>query len=131
MQSSEQIFILDDCHELRALVVYLLKTRFGCPCGSFASYDEMVARKDIALNTKVAVLDINLGNCRTGIDAYQWLKDHRYRGRILFFTGHARNHPDLIEASRLGFQVLEKPVSTKVLLDTLSRALNEMFHEHS
>jgi FixJ family two-component response regulator len=59
-----------------------------------------------------AILDINLGPGQpSGIDAYKWLRNNGYRGRIAFLTGHAGTHPLVIEATRIGdAEIFSKPV---------------------
>jgi FixJ family two-component response regulator len=71
-----------------------------------------VALGEEALKCEVAILDINLGpNQPSGIEAYAWLRQKGYTGRIVFLTGHASNHPLVIEASRIGdAEVFSKPV---------------------
>jgi DNA-binding response OmpR family regulator len=66
----------------------------------------------------LAILDINLGaDVPSGIDAYRWLRQRRFGGRILFLTGHARSHPLVQEAGNLeGAQVLQKPLALDRLL---------------
>jgi FixJ family two-component response regulator len=58
-------------------------------------------------------LDINLGvDSASGIDAYRWLRDTGFGGRIAFLTGRARTHPMVQEALRFGdAKVYDKPIS--------------------
>jgi ActR/RegA family two-component response regulator len=72
-----------------------------------------------ALVCKVALLDINLGEGKpSGIDAYRWLLRNRFGGRIAFLTGHARRHPLVEEANRLGtVRIFTKPAPIETLLE--------------
>ena len=72
------------------------------------SVEALRRRGEEALGCKLAILDVNLGG-ESGIDAYQWLKQSGFRGRIVFLTGHAGTHPQVKEAVETGAQVLEKP----------------------
>jgi len=74
-----------------------------------------------ALSCDFAILDINLGAHQpSGLDVYRWLKNHEYRGRILFLTGHAKDHPLVIEARRIeGVPVCEKPFDIGRLISLL------------
>ena len=76
------------------------------------SYEELVALGEEALGCRVAILDINLGpNRPSGIDAYAWLRHKGYTGRIVFLTGHASNHPLVVEAKRIGdAEIFSKPI---------------------
>ena len=76
------------------------------------SYEELVALGEEALKCRGAILDINLGpSRRSGIDAYAWLRQKGYTGRIAFLTGHASNHPLVVEANRLGdAEIFTKPI---------------------
>ena len=99
----------DDLRELvTELVTYVLKRRSV----GVGSYEELVALGEDALRCSVAILDINLGsNRRSGLDAYAWLRANGYTGRIVFLTGHARTHPLVVEAQRIGdAQIFSKPI---------------------
>jgi DNA-binding response OmpR family regulator len=57
------------------------------------------------------LLDVNLGAGQpSGIDAYRWLREHSFPGRIVFLTGHATTSPEVIAARSHGQTVLEKPI---------------------
>ena len=77
------------------------------------------------MGAKVAILDINLGpDVPDGVDAFNWLKDHGFQGKIMFLTGHARTNPQVAMAGRSGAQILEKPLQTDKLISFVARALN-------
>ena len=109
---TEFVLYVEDNDDLRELVVelvtYVLKRRSV----GVGSYEELVALGEEALRCSVAILDINLGsNRRSGLDAYAWLRANGYTGRIVFLTGHARTHPLVVEAQRIGdAQIFSKPI---------------------
>lgn len=116
------VFIVDDDVDLRFVLTQLLATLPGLRVDSAGSLRELEQRKPSVLATDFILLDINLGAGQpNGIDVYQFLKDARYEGKIIFFTGHTRSHP-LIQAA-LGLpdvSFLEKPASIDKILEKLS-----------
>src|SRR5262245_6190792 len=105
--------LLEDDVDLRDSMTELLARSVGVVCVCVDSVDELRAQAADALDTDLAVLDINLGPDQpSGVDAYEWLREQGYRGRIVFMTGHASRHPLVEQANRLeGAVVLAKPVS--------------------
>ena len=89
---------------------------------ALASYSKLLEQGPKALQTELAILDINLGeNLPNGLDAAEWLRKNRYKGRIIFLTGHGRFHPLVREAvSRGQHEVLEKPLELSKLFDIIS-----------
>jgi FixJ family two-component response regulator len=72
------------------------------------------------LKTEVAILDLELGfNQPNGIDAYDLLKRHNYKGKIFFLTGHGRNHPLVQKARDSGAVIWEKPMDGVLIADTI------------
>ena len=106
------VLYVEDNDDLRELVVELITVVFQRRCLGVASYEEMVGLGEEALGCSVAILDINLGpNRRSGIDAYTWLRDKGYTGRIVFLTGHASTQPLVVEAKRIGdAEIFSKPI---------------------
>ena len=106
------VLYVEDNDDLRELVVELVTALLEHRCLGVGSYEELVALGDEALGCSIAILDINLGpNQPSGIDAYRWLRDEGYRGRIVFLTGHASTHPLVIEAKRIGdAEIFSKPI---------------------
>jgi len=116
-----RVIFLDDDSELRAVVVELIEL-IGARCDAIASMQELqdrLGRSDGSYD--VAILDINLGpRVPSGLEAYRWLREKGFSGRIAFLTGHARSHPLVEEAYRLGdAMVYAKPIT----LDALRRIL--------
>ncbi|HEY2743992.1 MAG TPA: response regulator, partial [Polyangia bacterium] len=111
------VLLLDDDEDLLATLGDLVTLLTRRKCVAARSFDELVARRDDALACRDAILDINLGGGKaSGLDAYAWLKEQRYAGRIFFLTGHARSHPLVARACALeGVTVLQKPIETDEL----------------
>ena len=111
------ILILDDDADMLESLADFARTLSGRECVTVASYGDLVSLAPRLAEFSVAILDINLGAGRpNGIDAYRWLLESRFPGRIYFLTGHARNHPLVEEARRLGnVEIIEKPAGIGVL----------------
>ena len=109
---TEFVLYVEDNDDLRELVVELVSVVLKRRCVGVGSYEELAALGEEALGASVAILDINLGsNRRSGLDAYAWLRANGYTGRIVFLTGHARTHPLVVEAQRIGdAQIFSKPI---------------------
>jgi DNA-binding NtrC family response regulator len=64
-----------------------------------------------------AILDVNLGNnMPTGVDVAKWLRSLRPDLRIVMFTGHAPDHPLVVEATGSYGKVLSKPIDARQLI---------------
>jgi FixJ family two-component response regulator len=119
-----RIVFLDDNEDLRELITALLKSKLGLECLCFGTVAEFQNHSKDVLPAKLAILDINLGPAAPdGIDAFNWLMDQGFRGRVVFLTGHARTHPQVALAERSGAEVLEKPVYPEQLISSVTRAL--------
>jgi DNA-binding NtrC family response regulator len=117
----ETIALLDDDDDLRSLLTQLFELELGCQCVDASSVAKFKEQAPQVLRTELAILDINLGNgLPSGFDAYEWLRENGYSGRVVFLTGHARNHPLLRKAAEFpNVEVLEKPVTVERLLQLL------------
>jgi len=120
---ARRVIFLDDDEDLRPIVVDLMAL-FETQCDAVASMDELqelIGR--VGLAHDLAILDINLGADRaSGIDAYRWLREQGYTGNVEFLTGHARSHPLVEQARRLGDALVhDKPVSIGELKRMLGR----------
>lgn len=118
--SPKSVLVLDDDTDLR-IVLCDLFVYYGARCTGVGSLDEMknlVA--DGRLSFDLVILDINLGAGQpSGVDAFRWLRERSFSGRILFLTGHGRSLPAVAEAHALGVKVLEKPVDIDDLVNLL------------
>ncbi|HVU52894.1 MAG TPA: response regulator [Polyangia bacterium] len=112
--------LLDDDADLLEALADLLQTR-NCRSVVARSVDELKANAREVLDADVAVLDINLGpGLPTGLDAYEWLLQQNFRGRLLFLTGHAHAHPLVARAEKLRrAEVLDKPMDGGLLLERI------------
>lgn len=110
------VLLLDDDQDLVESLEDLLRF-FERPFVSAHSVDELKHLDGNVMGCSLAILDINLGKGQpSGIDAYHWLRDRKFSGRIVFLTGHGQSHPLVAEAHRLGgTQVLSKPLTVEEL----------------
>jgi DNA-binding NtrC family response regulator len=116
------VLILDDDHDVRLLMRNVFELLGASQSVTAASVRDMASTADAVLATKLAILDVNLGAGQpSGIDAFRWLQERNYPGKVVFLTGHARSHPLVAEAAVMGADVLEKPVD----LDVLNRLFQE------
>jgi CheY-like chemotaxis protein len=106
------VLYLEDNDDLREVVVELVTVVLERRCVGVGSYEELVGLGEEALGCSVAILDINLGpDRRSGIDAYSWLRDNGYTGRIVFLTGHASTYPLVVEGQRISdAEIFSKPI---------------------
>jgi len=124
-KKSAQVIFLDDNEDLRELLPVLLQTALEVECKCFASLAELEGDAEEALHAKVAILDINLGSdASDGVDALRWLRAHKFKGKIVFFTGHARTNPHVEQAEKSGIEILEKPLHADRLISFVERAMN-------
>jgi CheY-like chemotaxis protein len=124
--TTRRVLFLDDDADLRTVFASLM-TAMGISVATVATVDELEklveqADGDADGGFDLAILDINLGHGEpSGLDAYRWLKQHRFAGRMVFLTGHARSHPLVSEARRLGdVGVYDKPISVAELRQLMS-----------
>ncbi|AKF03007.1 response regulator [Sandaracinus amylolyticus] len=112
-----RLLVLDDDDDLRELLCVFAESVGAERCTCAASFEQLRAAANDALSCDVAILDVNLGPAApSGVDAYEWLREHRFAGEIVFLTGHARSHPLVRRALALpGVRVLEKPIDVEVL----------------
>jgi ActR/RegA family two-component response regulator len=111
------ILIVDDDVDVLDSLADVARVMFGFECLTARSYEDLVALGDRVHACRVAVLDINLGaGRRTGVEAYNWLRQSSFAGKVFFLTGHARNHPLVEEARNLGnVEIIEKPANIQTL----------------
>lgn len=115
----KRTLLLDDDVDLCAVMVQFFESLGMKDFVSIHSYDQLVHLQD--LNFDVALIDVNLGvDLPTGYDAYTYLMKKNFRGRIVFFSGHARSSPIIQKALLIpDVQFLEKPAE----LDEIERIL--------
>ena len=118
MSARSPVLVLDDNEDLCATLSDLIRMVSDRACYVVRSYQELVALGARALDCSVALLDITLApGLPGGLDAYHWLKQQGFSGRIAFLSGHEATHPVVAEISRLpDVQILAKPVTLEALL---------------
>jgi len=113
---THNVLFLDDDQDLREVIAELLQS-FGVSCRTVSSLPELRNAMDSGGAYDLAILDINLGpDSATGVDAYRWLREIGFGGRVAFLTGHARTDPMVQDALRMGeVKVYDKPISAAAL----------------
>ncbi len=110
MADRRRIVLLDDDADLRDALCDMFAL-LGADCLPVASLAEMSGAADRVLACHLAILDVNLGEGQpSGVDAYEWLRQQRFGGRVVFLTGHAPSSPAVARAATLGVRVLTKPI---------------------
>ena len=107
------VLILDDDEDLRDVLGTTVEEVFGWTWLGVSSMQAMIELGRRALSSELAVLDINLGlDQPSGLDAFTWLREHHYEGRVIFLTGHAASHPLVDKAQREQLaSIYQKPLS--------------------
>jgi DNA-binding NtrC family response regulator len=113
----KSVLVVDDDKGL----IFLMSILFGdagLSVVTASSLSEVQSKFAEASRCQLAILDINLGpNEPTGIDVYLFLKKSEFAGEVVFFTGHARWHPEVVRALEFpGVKVVEKPCPSSHLL---------------
>ena len=122
---AEKVIYLEDSEDLRSLMSHLIKSRLGEDCLCLASVKDLIKAEKIALNSKIIILDINLGAGEpTGLDAFDWLQEQGFKGKIFFLTGHAYSHPLVAKACASGAEVWNKPILTNKIFPALRQNLD-------
>jgi FixJ family two-component response regulator len=121
---SVNVVVLEDDEDLQAVMKYLLTTVAGIEVRCFGSVAQLTTHADEVLDARLVFLDVNLGEGKpSGIDAHNWLKQRSFGGESVFLTGHARHHPLVAQATRLGARFLEKPVDADELIAIVKGAV--------
>jgi DNA-binding NtrC family response regulator len=116
MASKKSVLLLDDDKDLCTAMRELLLIFGAASCICCHSVSEL--KNNVSLpKFDLAILDINLGdNLPNGIDAYDWLIQNNYKGKIVFFSGHAKFNPLVQKALELpNVAFLEKPANINAL----------------
>lgn len=121
-----KFFFLDDSQDMRDLMCLLAQSKLGANCLTFDSVDSLINHEAEALESALAILDVNLGAGKpSGLDAFNWLKEHHYKGKIFFLTGHARSHPLVVKACETGAGVWAKPVASDFIISSIKTILKD------
>jgi FixJ family two-component response regulator len=110
------IFVDDDQDLLDAMREFLELAKLAT-CVVAGSLDELKQQRQQALDCALAILDINLGDgAPSGVDVFHWLRTQGFASEVVFLTGHAADHPLVVEATRLGpCRILSKPIEIEEL----------------
>ncbi len=111
------VLIVDDDVDLRSSIgdyFDLVGHKVSLQAGSL---EEARRLGEAALGARLAIVDINLGeNQATGMDVVNWLLSSGFQGRIVFLTGHAREHPLVKQAAEESRGIiLQKPIAPERL----------------
>ena len=111
------VLLLEDDQDQLEMLAMAVSALCGCETVPVTSYADLIRAGDRALGCSVALLDVNLGPLQpSGLDAFQWLRQHQYRGRVYFLTGHARSHPLVMQMVAIGeARLVEKPIGADEL----------------
>jgi DNA-binding response OmpR family regulator len=105
------ILLVDDDEDLRDALSDLLALRGHGTCLGVGSLADARAQAARVLACSLAILDINLGEgAPSGVDVHRWLVEVGFSGRIVFLTGYGSDDPRVRDATRLGLQILTKPI---------------------
>lgn len=85
------------------------------------SYQDVVDLGQKILDFHVVFLDVNLGlGQKNGVDVFNWITKLGYKNRVIFFTGHARSYPVLVDAlNQRHVGLLEKPTTVSMIKKAL------------
>jgi DNA-binding NtrC family response regulator len=116
------VLILDDDDDLRDILGTTAEEVFGWAWIGVSCVQALIDLGPCALASNLAILDINLGPDQpSGLDAFAWLGERQFGGRIIFLTGHAASHPLVDKAMRQHLaSIYQKPLSIEELGHVLS-----------
>jgi FixJ family two-component response regulator len=117
-----KVLLVDDDDALLEALCQFYEIIGQVKCLKFTGLQDLMQRHTEVLGTNsdgippqetLAIVDINLGYGKpTGIDVYHWLQEQNYEGRIVFLTGHAKDHALVREASIMDhIPIYEKPLA--------------------
>lgn len=117
----KRVLLLDDDIDLCTVVSEIILDLGSPNCLCIHSVDDLKKLDNKIFEFDVMLLDVNLGNNgSTGVDAYHWLVEKKYQGKIAFFTGHARSNPLVKKALEdPGISLIEKPAGLSEIQNLL------------
>jgi DNA-binding response OmpR family regulator len=109
----DSVLVVDDDEDLRETVSDVFRFAGIERRVLAASLAEVEQQAEAALASRLAILDVNLGEGRpTGVDVSHWLREHGFGGIIIFLTGHAASDPRVVAAAAVpNTRIIEKPIS--------------------
>jgi DNA-binding response OmpR family regulator len=120
----ESVLIVDDDAELRDTISDVLAAAGVARRVLAPSLGEVERQADAALASRLAILDVNLGEGQpTGVEVSRWLRERGFRGAIVFLTGHAATDPRVIAAAAVpNTRIVVKPISFAGLIALVKAA---------
>lgn len=118
-----KVTFLDDNEDLRIMIARMLKAKLDIECVAVSSLQELIESSEEVLNSDLVILDMNLGTDGSGLDAYRWLQENGYKGKIFFLTGYDEKNPLVEKAFLKGAEVYQKPMAVNRLLSIVNSAL--------
>lgn len=118
----KRVLLLDDDIDLCEIMVEIIVELGAASCLAVHSLNELRDLTEDHNSFDLVLIDMNLGiNSPTGVEAYTWLLEHGYNGRIVFLSGHEKNHPDIqMVLGNPGITVIQKPADANQI-ETLLR----------
>lgn len=115
-----KVLFLDDDKSLCYLMLELYEDDKNIEVTTVNSFEQFVENEPRIHDFDVIFLDVNLGpGNHTGLDAFEWLQQRKFKKKIVFFTGHAQAYPEVKEAVKNPqVFVLEKP-ATLLQIETM------------
>jgi DNA-binding NtrC family response regulator len=106
----KSVLLLDDDKDLCSVLSEIIRDIGSPVCTCVFSLEDLKKTDNLNLYD-LALLDVNLGDgAPSGIDAYNWLMEKGFKGKVAFFTGHARSHPLVKKALEIpSVTLIEKP----------------------
>jgi FixJ family two-component response regulator len=119
-----RVLFVDDDSSLREALAELLPTAYGVEIVCAGSLRELAALRRTALACDLAILDVNMGAGEpSGLEVRKWLLDAGFKGKVVFLTGHAKDHPLVDQAVHLGgAAVYEKPIGVLTLIKLIEES---------
>jgi DNA-binding NtrC family response regulator len=107
------VLFVDDSSDLCQVIELMCESLPEVECMCVTSMSEVLERAAQVLQTRLAILDVNLGPGEpSGVDIYHWLRGRNYDGKIVFLSGHVRTDSQVEEAARIsGVDFFQKPLA--------------------
>jgi DNA-binding response OmpR family regulator len=114
----DSVLVVDDDEDLRETVSDVFRYAGIERRVLAASLADVERQADAALATRLAIVDVNLGEGKpTGVDVSRWLREHGFTGVIIFLTGHASSDARVVAAAGVpNTRIVAKPLSLNGLL---------------
>lgn len=107
----KRVLLLDDDTDLCEVLTEMILEMGASVCESVNTIEQLKAIEGINEKFDLIFIDMNLGpSSPPGIEAYKWLLQNGFGGKVAFFSGHGPSHPLIQKALEYPqVTVLEKP----------------------